>query len=320
MRSSAFLAAGQCDACNGQAFNVGGDEHIAHRDLVQLLDRARRDAAAIASSNGRPRRRPSTSAASTPTRPASSEASRLDAGRVAARGAGAHVRVLPPSTCRTTSTPTTAAAGDMTRPLQRARARRGRRGGRAPRSTASSRAAGSCSVRRSRRFESEFAHACGRAHAVGVGTGTDAITLILRALGIGPGDEVITSPLSAAYSALAIMMAGARPVFADIDPERLTHRPGGRRRGGHVAHARDAAGASLRPGGRHACARARRLAARPRALIEDACQAHLATAERAAGRDDRRRRRVQLLSDEEPWRDGRRRRGRHQRRARWPSA
>src|SRR5262249_28267535 len=68
-------------------------------------------------------------------------------------------------------------------------------------------------------FELEFASATGAAHAIGVGTGTDAIALGLRALGIGPGDEVITSPLSAAYSALAIMMAGARPVFADIDPE-----------------------------------------------------------------------------------------------------
>lgn len=71
-------------------------------------------------------------------------------------------------------------------------------------------------------FEAEFAAACGATHAVGVGTGTDAIALALRACGIGPGDEVITAPLSAAYSALAIMMAGARPVFADIDPERLT--------------------------------------------------------------------------------------------------
>jgi dTDP-3-amino-3,4,6-trideoxy-alpha-D-glucose transaminase len=74
-------------------------------------------------------------------------------------------------------------------------------------------------------FEAEFAAASGVAHAVGVGTGTDAITLIFRALEIGPGDEVITPPLSAAYSALAIMMAGARPVFADIDPERLTLDP-----------------------------------------------------------------------------------------------
>jgi dTDP-3-amino-3,4,6-trideoxy-alpha-D-glucose transaminase len=74
-------------------------------------------------------------------------------------------------------------------------------------------------------FESEFALASGAAHAVGVGTGTDAITLTLRALDIGPGDEVITSPLSAAYSALAVMMAGARPIFADIDPDRLTIDP-----------------------------------------------------------------------------------------------
>ena len=74
-------------------------------------------------------------------------------------------------------------------------------------------------------FEAEFAAACGTTHAVGVGTGTDAITLILRALDIGPGDEVITPPLSAAYSALAVMMAGARPVFADIDPIRLTLDP-----------------------------------------------------------------------------------------------
>jgi dTDP-4-amino-4,6-dideoxygalactose transaminase len=74
-------------------------------------------------------------------------------------------------------------------------------------------------------FEREFAAASGGGHAVGVGTGTDAIAIALRALGIGPGDEVITSPLSAAYSALAIMMAGARPVFADIDPARLTLDP-----------------------------------------------------------------------------------------------
>jgi dTDP-4-amino-4,6-dideoxygalactose transaminase len=75
------------------------------------------------------------------------------------------------------------------------------------------------------RFEAAFAEACKGAHAVGVGTGTDAITLALRALDIGPGDEVITAPLSAAYSALAVMMAGARPVFADIDPRRLTLDP-----------------------------------------------------------------------------------------------
>src|SRR5262245_22912304 len=62
-------------------------------------------------------------------------------------------------------------------------------------------------------FEKEFAVASGAAAAIGVGTGTDALGITLRALGIGPGDEVITTPVSAAYSALAIMMAGARPVF-----------------------------------------------------------------------------------------------------------
>lgn len=74
-------------------------------------------------------------------------------------------------------------------------------------------------------FERAFATATGAAHAVGVGTGTDAIAIILRALDIGPGDEVITTPVSAAYTALACMMVGARPVFTDVDPARLALDP-----------------------------------------------------------------------------------------------
>ena len=74
-------------------------------------------------------------------------------------------------------------------------------------------------------FETEFAVACGAAHAVGVNTGTDALMLALRGLDIGAGDEVITSPLTAAYTALAIRMAGATPVFADVDPVRATIAP-----------------------------------------------------------------------------------------------
>jgi dTDP-4-amino-4,6-dideoxygalactose transaminase len=125
-------------------------------------------------------------------------------------------------------------------------------------------------------FEREFAAACGTARAIGVGTGTDAIALILRALDIGPGDEVITSPLSAAYSALAIMMAGARPVFADIDPQRLTLDAA-------------ATAAAVTPRTRaimpvHLYGQAADMAAledvaarHHLALVEDACQAHLAT-------------------------------------------
>ena len=63
------------------------------------------------------------------------------------------------------------------------------------------------------------------AHAVGVGNGTDAIQLALRAAGIGPGDEVIVPALTAAFSAMAVSMTGATPVFADMDPERYTLDP-----------------------------------------------------------------------------------------------
>ncbi len=125
-------------------------------------------------------------------------------------------------------------------------------------------------------FESEFAAASHAAHAVGVGTGTDAIAIALRALDIGPGDEVITSPVSAAYSALAIMMAGARPVFADIDPERLTLDPQA------VAAAITPRTAAILPvhlyGQAADMIAIEALAKRHSLLIvEDCCQAHLAT-------------------------------------------
>ncbi|MBZ5556062.1 MAG: DegT/DnrJ/EryC1/StrS family aminotransferase [Acidobacteriia bacterium] len=126
-------------------------------------------------------------------------------------------------------------------------------------------------------FEREFAAASGAARAVGVGTGTDAIALILRALGIGAGDEVITSPLSAAYSALAIMMAGARPVFADIDPDRLTIDP---ERVAALAGPRTRAILPVHLYGQAADMTAiARVASRFNlAIVEDCCQAHLATA------------------------------------------
>jgi dTDP-3-amino-3,4,6-trideoxy-alpha-D-glucose transaminase len=125
-------------------------------------------------------------------------------------------------------------------------------------------------------FEQAFGRATGARHAIGVGTGTDAIALALRALGIGPGDEVITAPLSAAFSALAILMAGARPVFADIDADRLTLDP-------------RAVAAAISPRTRaimpvHLYGQAADMTAlmpiaerHGLAVVEDCCQAHLAT-------------------------------------------
>ena len=68
-------------------------------------------------------------------------------------------------------------------------------------------------------FESSWAARCGAKHAVGVGNGMDAIEIGLRTLGIGRGDEVITTPMTAFATVLAIIRAGATPVLADIDPE-----------------------------------------------------------------------------------------------------
>lgn len=75
------------------------------------------------------------------------------------------------------------------------------------------------------RFESEWADYCGVQHAIGVGNGTEALWLILLALGVGPGDEVITVPASFLATAEAISMTGATPVFVDIDPVTYTMDP-----------------------------------------------------------------------------------------------
>jgi dTDP-3-amino-3,4,6-trideoxy-alpha-D-glucose transaminase len=70
---------------------------------------------------------------------------------------------------------------------------------------------------RVRRFEEKIAAYCGRTHGVGCASGLDAIELALRVLGLRPGDKVLTTPLSAFATTLAIVRAGGRPVFVDTD-------------------------------------------------------------------------------------------------------
>ncbi len=75
------------------------------------------------------------------------------------------------------------------------------------------------------RFEAEFAAFCGAAHACGVANGTDALTVTLRALGIGPGDEVVTVANTFIATGEAILLNGARPVFVDVEPHTFTMDP-----------------------------------------------------------------------------------------------
>jgi dTDP-4-amino-4,6-dideoxygalactose transaminase len=74
-------------------------------------------------------------------------------------------------------------------------------------------------------FEEEFAALCGATHAIGLNSGTDALSIALRALGVGPGDEVITPTHTFVATAEAISAVGARPVLVDINPDTYTVDP-----------------------------------------------------------------------------------------------
>lgn len=125
-------------------------------------------------------------------------------------------------------------------------------------------------------FEAEFAAASGAQFAIGTGNGTDAIALLLRAAGIGAGDEVIVPAITAAYTALAVVATGATPVIVDVNDETLTMDPaacaaavGARTRAMVPVHLYGQAAdmsALTATASRHNLA-----------IVEDCCQAHLAT-------------------------------------------
>jgi dTDP-4-amino-4,6-dideoxygalactose transaminase len=120
-------------------------------------------------------------------------------------------------------------------------------------------------------FEESFAQLCGTRHAIGVGTGTDALFLPLKVLGVGPGDEVVTAANTFIATAGAITAAGARPVFVDVgddfnlDPARIEPAITPRTKALLPVHL---AGQPAKMGPILEVAKRRRLP-----VVEDACQA-----------------------------------------------
>ena len=74
-------------------------------------------------------------------------------------------------------------------------------------------------------LEREFSLYCGATDAVAVGSGTDALSIALRSIHVGPGDEVLVPAVSAAATVMAVVLAGARPVFVDVSPDDFNLDP-----------------------------------------------------------------------------------------------
>jgi dTDP-4-amino-4,6-dideoxygalactose transaminase len=123
------------------------------------------------------------------------------------------------------------------------------------------------------RFEEDFAAYCNSPYAIGLGSGTDALWLTLLALGVGPGDDVITVPNTFMATAEAITYCGARPVFVDVDERTYTLDPDALE---SAVTARTKAIIPVHLFGQPADMDAILEFARPRGLfvVEDACQAH----------------------------------------------
>src|SRR5581483_7046135 len=164
------------------------------------------------------------------------------------------------------------------------------------------------------RFEAAMAAYCGVPHAIGVGSGTDALVLALAALGVGPGTAVLTTPFSFFATASAIVRLGARPLFADIDPRTFTLDPASAEAA--LAHAPLPVVGMLPVhlfGRLAAMDRLGALAARHGLwIVEDAAQAGGARRRSARGRLGARGMPL-VLPHEEPGRARRRRHGAHRR-------
>ena len=162
------------------------------------------------------------------------------------------------------------------------------------------------------RFEAEFAAYCGTRHCVGVASGTAALTIMLQAAGVAPGDEVIVPAHTFVATALAVMHAGATPVCVDVDRRSGLIDPGA------VAEAVGPATAAVLAVHLYgqACAveplRALAQAARP-APARGRRPGPRGDLPRCSGRQPWARRRIQLLPEQEPRCAWRRRCDLHQR-------